>query len=466
LSSIRDLLQAARECQRRSDFAGMAAAVDRALALEPERPDAQLMRIEALIYRGKIDRALEGLAAIRGLESRDARVWNQLLQFYQQLGQNEAAFACARVLHELRPDSPDALLALASAATIVNELQLAQELLERIIAMDPGQAEAHYARSTLQRQTESANHVEDLQRQLNALPAGSPAEVALCYALGKEYEDLGRYDESFEHYRRGAAARKARLSYQVERDVETMAEIGNTFDAGWKSARATGADVAGPVFVLGLPRSGTTLVDRILDAHPQVSSLGEVNDFAYAVMRHGGPAANKSELMRGVARADLAELGESYWQALRGYGKPGPVLVDKTPGNYLYLGLILQALPGARIVHVQRHPVASGYAMYKALFRMGYPFSYDLEQIARYCGAYQRLMDHWRRTWPHRILDVRYERLVDEQSAVTAEILEYCGLPWSDACLAFHRHASTTATASALQVRKPIYRDARDLWRQ
>ena len=163
----------------------------------------------------------------------------------------------------------------------------------------------------------------------------------------------------------------------------------------------------GPIFVLGLPRSGTTLVDRIISAHGAVTSLGEVNDFAYAVIRAGYPAKTKQELIERSAKSDMESLGAEYWRALQGYGEPAPYLIDKTPANYLYLGLIGRSLPHAPLIHVRRHPLASCYAVYKTLFRMGYPFSYDLGDIARYYLAYHRLMEHWKELFPDRILDVQ-----------------------------------------------------------
>jgi sulfotransferase family protein len=160
-----------------------------------------------------------------------------------------------------------------------------------------------------------------------------------------------------------------------------------------------------------------------------------------------------------------AALGESYWTAIQGYGHSRPFVVDKTPLNYLYLGLIAKALPRAHVVHVRRHPMASCYAMFKTLFRMGYPFTYHLGDLGSYYLAYQRLMNYWRALLPGRFLDLDYESLVEDQEGTTRRLLAHCGLEWRDACLRFHENPAPTATASAAQVRQPIYRDSLDLWR-
>jgi hypothetical protein len=199
--------------------------------------------------------------------------------------------------------------------------------------------------------------------------------------------------------------------------------------------------------------------------HEQVTSVGEVNDFALAVTRSAGPAGGKEDLIRRAAQVDPAGLGGSYWRAIEGYGHSSPIIVDKTPLNYLYLGLIARALPRAHIVHLRRHPMASGYAMYKTLFRTGYPFSYDLDDIGRYSVAYLRLMNYWRALLPGRFLDLDYESLIDDQEGTTRKLLEYCGLPWRDECLRFHENTAPTATASAAQVRQPIHGESKDLWR-
>lgn len=429
-----------------------------------QTPD--LRDAEANVVNGHIDRALDIAGAVEAGCADDRATLQRLISLYTQLGRHRRAYDCARRCLDAAGSNLESRYAMASAAIAVGEFDEAEELLDAIIDEFPEQAEACYTRATLRRQTNGSNHVDDIRHKITAVPRGDPAEVPLCYALGKELEDLGRYEEAFDYISRGADARRAGLSYDVRGDVDTMQAIAETFDRTWWDETDSGKTGNGPIFVLGLPRSGTTLVDRILASHSDVASLGEVNDFAYAVMRHGAPASDKRTLMENVAGSAMSALGTEYWHALRGYGEPERRLIDKTPGNYLYLGLIAKALPSAAIVHVRRHPMASGYAMYKSLFRMGYPFSYDLGSLAQYWLAYDRLMDHWHEILADRILDVSYEELVDEQERVSREIVAHCGLEWSEDCLRFHENAAPTATASAVQVRTPIYRSARDLWRQ
>lgn len=416
--------------------------------------DARLRPIETLLWSGETRAAMAALAALEADASRDAALAVRLAAAYTHCGRHDDARRCLLAAERLAPGDTTVMFNLAAAESAVGDFTMAEARLDRLIALDPRDYGAWYNRSTLRRQTPERNHVSALEAAIDvAAPRG---DVALGYALAKELEDLGEYERAFGYLERGARARRRQLSYRVESDLESMAAIIAAFDEQVLAAHTRGpAD--GPIFIVGLPRSGTTLVDRILASHPQVASLGELNDMALAVMRAAGQAPDKGSLIRLSAQCDHAALGRDYLARVAGYGANRPRVVDKAPLNFLYLGIIALALPGARVVHLRRDPLDSCFAMYKTLFRMGYPFSYDQRDLARYYGAYARLMSHWRERLPGYFLDVDYEDLVSAHEATTRRMLEFCGLTFDPACLEFHLNPGATATASAAQVREPLH---------
>ena len=315
--------------------------------------------------------------------------------------------------------------------------------------------------------------MREMSAQLAALPVESTDIIPLCFALAKEHEDLGEHLQAGAFLQRGAALRRRNLSYGVADDEHALRVIREQFSAEWLAAHdATGERGAAAIFVMGLPRSGTTLVDRILSNHSAVQSLGEINDLAYALigqcyatMDADAAPPERTELIRRAAHLDPATLGNDYLRRVAGYARNRPRFIDKTPWNFLYLGLIAQALPGAHIVHVRRNPLDSCFALYKTLFRDGSPYSYDLQDLARYYLAYHQLMEHWRRALPGRFLDLDYERVVSAQSDATRELLDWCGLPFEAQCLDFHLNTAPAATASAAQVREPLHARSVGNWR-
>ncbi|WP_138380333.1 tetratricopeptide repeat-containing sulfotransferase family protein [Luteithermobacter gelatinilyticus] len=461
-----------RICQSKADFSGMLEMARRALMLNPGHPTVRLQEIDALIHCGRIDAALECLERLEkeslsgGKDVPPPMMLQHLAEFYTMCHAYEKAESCYRRAVEAEPDNAKFLYNLASAVIAVGRMEEAEQLLNRVLRLNPRDYDAYYNRSTLRRQTADNNHVAEIRAALGAENLLPMAEVQLCYALAKELEDLGKYEDSFHYLKRGADLRRQHMSYKVEEDVETINHIMDCFDdAFFARSGSAGHSDDTPIFIIGLPRSGTTLVDRILSSHSDVESLGEVNHFALALMQAAGPARNKRELVEKSTELDFAELGRQYCDSLRGHGRAAPHLIDKTPMNFLYVGLIARALLGAKVIHLQRHPLDSCYAMYKTLFRMGYPFSYDLADLGRYYLTYAKLMDHWRRVLPDFFLDVAYEDLVDDQEGVSRRIIEFCGLDWQPQCLEFYRNMSPSATASAAQVRKPIYKTSLARWR-
>jgi len=456
----------ARIAQNKGDYPSAAQASARAISLAPDQIDVKLVHVESLMFSGDVAGALAQLDMAAHDPSAKVDDVKRICVLYTQFGRHHAAYRAAQRAHDLSNGDVRTLHLLGSAAIAVGKHEEAENHFNGVIASDVDDVDIYYNRATLRRQTREDNHVKEIMQALLALPKSDPRETPLCYALGKEFEDLNDHSKAFAAFAQGAAARRRTLSYTVETDRQAIDAIIDTFSQEWAANAGPGFDGQGPIFILGLPRSGTTLVDRIISAHSQVTSLEEVHDFAYAVIRAGYPAATKQELMQRVSRADFATLGREYAAALDGYGEPGPHFIDKTPANFLYLGLIAKALPNAKIIHLRRHPLASCYAMFKTLFRMGYPFSYDLQDVAHYYCAYDTLMAHWHDVFPGRIFDVHYEALVDDQESVSRKIIDHCGLDWEAACLDFHKTAAPSATASAAQVRQPLYTSARDLWRQ
>jgi tetratricopeptide (TPR) repeat protein len=457
-----------RALQMQGDFAGALSAAG--VADPPVRlhPAATLLRIECWLQTGETDR---GVAGLRQLE-RDSQQQHRLLQdiggLYSNLNLHMDAERCYARAAALRPQDPQALYNWATCLIAIGRLEDAEQLFTRVIALAPADYDAYYNRATLRRQTPGRNHVTELERAWASL-ALPPAGVAgIGYALAKELEDLGRYADSFAALERAAGARRRMMSYRVEDDIVAMDGIRQSFDAGYPGeiggvARSGYADRR-PIFIVGLPRSGTTLVDRILSSHGDVQSRGESSDLATTVMRLAGPAADKLELIRLTLAIDPAALGQAYCARLPAAGAPR--VIDKTPMNFLYLGLIAAALPAAHIIHVRRRAPDVCFAMYKTLFRMAYPFSYDLTDLGRYYLAYADLMQHWRERLGPGLIEVDYESLVADQEASTRRLLAACDLPWEPACLEFHRNQTPSLTASAAQVRQPIHSDSVGLWRR
>ncbi|WP_241241930.1 tetratricopeptide repeat-containing sulfotransferase family protein [Sphingobium algorifonticola] len=341
---------------------------------------------------------------------------------------------------------------------------------EELLKANPEDGRAHLGLATLRRQTATGNHVARLETALQR--ANDPVDrLRIHYAAAKEYEDLGDHAATYRHLSTGNRAHKARLGYTIESDEATVAAIETAFARPDYFSGDSGVADA-PIFVIGLPRTGTTLVDRIISSHPQIQSAGELQAMPLAVKRLSQSPSrlvldpDTIEAMHDVAPQDV---GIAYVQRARQHGgAQAPVFTDKFPLNFLYVGFIARALPEARIVCLRRHPMDSVWSTYKTLFATGSPYyrwSYDLMDTAHYYLLFDRLMAFWARQFPGRVLELGYEALIADQEAETRRLIAHCGLSWSDACLAFHKNTAAVATPSAQQVRQPLNADSVGKWR-
>jgi tetratricopeptide (TPR) repeat protein len=450
---------------------------------------------------GRREDALEAAAAAARCAPADPLVQDAVGTLCSGAGEQRRALeACERAVAQA-PQDPRYRFNRASVRRFVGDLKGAEDDYDHVIARRPDDYEAYLNRSELRVQTAARNHVTQLEALLTRPIADWRGRMQIHYALAKEYEDLGEDAQSFAHLREGAGLRRSHMNYDVAIDVATVDWIIDAFPAGadgapgHASARTserarepaigphsepaasmTGAAAAptaaqSPIFIVGLPRSGTTLVERILGSHSAVSSAGELDCFALALVdavrrESGRDRIARRELVALSATLDFAALGRDYLQRARDRHGASGRFIDKMPLNYLYCGLIRRALPHATIIHMTRHPMAAGYAIYKTLFKDAYPFSYDLGDIARYYVAYRRLMAHWHAALPGELYELRYETLVADLHGETRKLLSHCGLEWQDACAEFHRNPSATTTASAVQVRRPLYDSSVAQWRR
>jgi tetratricopeptide (TPR) repeat protein len=379
----------------------------------------------------------------------------------------------------LQPDTARYWFNRAAVRRFLGELELAERDYDTALKLDPADAQAWLNRSELRTQSRQCNHVSDLEAALASGSQDWRFRVPLRYALAKEYEDLGEFAKSWSHLHAAAQLRRRFLQYDPQVDLDTVEWLRAAFAS--EPAALTPKTTSGPqpIFIVGLPRTGSTLVDRILGSHGDVYSAGELTDFGATVIAHAraklsGTAVasappTRKDLVMASAQLDFAALGADYMRRVQPrLPQPAAALqrfTDKLPLNYLYCGLIARALPGARLVHVTRHPLAVCHAMYKVLFDQGYPFSYDLGEIADYYIGYRQLMAHWQATLPGRIHQIAYEDLVRDPEGQSRALLAALELPWQDQCLQSHQNPAPVATASAAQVRRPIYSSSLALWR-
>jgi hypothetical protein len=323
-------------------------------------------------------------------------------------------------------------------------------------------------RSVLRRATNDENHLAELEVLLASGCRNPLGAARVSYALAREHEDLGLHERAFQFLEAGARFKRQTVKYDIEDELRTLRLIRQYHNAAALSAEVGGFDTTEPIFIVGLPRTGSTLIERILSSHSAIYAAGELLHLNAAMMeeiRKSGPLAGQSDLLRKSLDADPAAIGRNYLHRTRPFTGHTPHFIDKRPLNCLSIGIIHRALPNARIIHVRRTPMDTCYAIYKFLFNDAYPWSYDLNDIAQYFIAYRRLMDHWRRALPDRIIDIAYEDVVGDLEGEARTLIARLGLEWEPACLSFNENEAATLTGSAVEVRQQIYTSSVGRWR-
>ena len=441
-----------------------------ALRLKPDYPEALNNLGNAFKEQGRLAEAVAGYAEALRLKPDYPEAWYNRGNALQDQDKLDEAIACYRKALGLKPDYPDACFNLGAALTVSGRLDEAYRAFDAAIGLTPRRGLFYRLLVDTGRVAPGGPHA----RRMEALLSGRDAlpeedRMQLHFALGAVYADRGQRDESFRHLLAGNRLKRSRVAYDEAQTLAMFDRIRAVFTARLLDAGPrAGASPGLPVFVVGMPRSGTTLVEQILASHPEVYGAGELMDLPRlaGALESADDGAAFSEALAVLPQEKLQTLAAAYLGRLRAYAPSAARIVDKLPDNFLRIGLIRMALPQARIIHVRRDPVDTCMSCFSKLFTSQLHFMYDLAELGRYYRAYEQLMEHWRRVLPPGVMiEVRYEDVVDDLEGQARRLIAHCGLDFDDRCLAFHRVPRVVRTASAAQVRRPLYHSSVGRWR-
>ena len=444
--------------------------LQRAVALNPARADYPAELARAFSTARLMKEALQAADTSFALSPEDALVLDTLGVVYGRANAHERAMAVFKRAALLMPGTASYRFHLATSLTFAGDIEGAEREYGECLRLDQRYWKAYLALSQLRKQTASTNHVERLKSTLAQFRGNDEADMYLNLALAKEYEDLALYPDSFAHLTAGKASGGRGRKYSIARDERLFAELMKPLPG--ETSASVGFDTEEPIFVFGMPRSGTTLVERILSSHSKVHSAGELQNFSVALKRASGSITSSLfdvDTLARLGNLDWRKLGEDYLSSTRPGTAAAAHFVDKLPHNFLYAGFIARALPRSRLICLRRGPMDTCLSNFRQLFALSspyYDYSFDLLDTGRYFLLFDKLMAHWERIMPGRILWVDYESLVEDQRTNTERLLGFCGLAWEDACMEFEKNQAPVATASAVQVREPLYRSAMQRWKQ
>ena len=436
--------------------------------LDPKHSAAWAQLAKLFIGEGQLNRVDAALTSAVGANPTDPLVHDLLGTIYSRMGEYEIARSWFEKAAGARPDHPPYLLNLANNLVYHGETREAEDIFVKVIGIEEDTAQAHWALAS-SRKAGGREHIDQMRSLLTRRKQHPRMQAFYYYAMGKELEDLEQWDEAFDAFSRGAAARRETVEYDEPAEVELFDFLEQKYTSGWLDDGASSNGTEAPIFVLGQPRTGTTLIERIVSSHSQVHSAGELQQFGMAIRRlsrHRDPQRFSKDLFTAALTLDYDKVGNVYMESTRRVQGDTPRFVDKLPQNYLHIPMILKALPNAKIVHLTRDPMDSCFASYKQLFADAYLHSYDLEEMARHHCRYRHLMAVWRERFGDRFLDISYEETVSDLEPNARRLIDFLGLPWEDECLRFHEQKNAVSTASAVQVREPVHTRSVGRWRR
>jgi tetratricopeptide (TPR) repeat protein/uncharacterized protein YjiS (DUF1127 family) len=455
--------------------------IDRALTLDPDRADYHAQRGRCLVSLRRPREAFEAATRALELDPDDALTLDTIGVVMTRAGAHAEALEPFK--QAVARDSGKAAYQynLGAALQFVGDFAAAEVALRRALALDPNFHRAWSSLAQVARAPFTATEITALEQMLASGTLDADAELHTCHALAKQCEDRGDYAAAFRYLERGKRRKRATLDYSFATDgalfAAARASGSGAAPAGGsgfsRDAQAPGHPSTEPIFIVGMPRTGTTLVERILSSHPDVFAAGELTNFGLILKRMAQTPSNRvldRETLAAGVSLDADRLGHAYVESTRPRTGHTPRFIDKMPLNFFYASFINRALPNAKIVCLRRGALDACLSNYRQLFATSfsyYNYSYDLLDTGRYYVEFDALARHWRQTLAAASYrEIRYEDVVDDTEREARALVEFCGLKWDPACLAFHENAAPVATASSVQVRRPIYRTSVERWRK
>lgn len=457
-------------CFRLGRLQDVPAALDQARNIEPDNLAIRLHQIMALEAIGQIPAAIKCAEAMAKSKFTDMQYLEPLAAFmnkHQHFAHADSLYQQAIVI---QPNSPSMLLNLAITKQYLGEIQNAESYAKRALEVYPDDCDAHFFLSHLKRYDTKHNNIEALLKTSQKPIIDLTKRAKIFFALAKEYEDCEQYTESFQARKQGAKIYRSNFQYDLKSDLDFLQAIRKNYTQDFLQKDIPGQASKAPIFIVGLPRSGTTLLERIIGSHSEVTSGGELTQFNRCMLAgleqmNLSPALSREKMVEASVKMDFLSLGKNYLESIPPKCKQSSRFIDKFPQNSQYLGLIHKALPQAKILILERHPLDVCYAVYKQMFTDIYHFSYNLSELADYYIEHKKLMDHWKTVLPHAVKVVRYENLVENLEYEVKDVLQFCNLSWQKQCLNFHTSKQASTTASASQVRQKVYSSSIGLWK-
>ncbi|WP_444906354.1 tetratricopeptide repeat-containing sulfotransferase family protein [Microbulbifer sp. SSSA008] len=444
----------------------------KALSANNERYDAAIELAYLLSMNLRNNQAEELLAAHTSQLQNSPRYLDMAATVYMQIGMAEQAWPLYEQANKLQPHIPLFRSNMANCAAHLGKLDIAKNIYRELLNNNTNHQRNHYHLSRLERAKNNL-HIEEMKESLKKTNLPPYRNIFMNYAIGKELEDIGEWSKAFTHYKSAGDAAASASQYEVNKDLSLIDKTIDTCSERWLDEDlnnfSKSEDQGTPIFVVGLPRTGSTLIERILTSHTEIDSLGETPFLPSSIREVSGfqPGGElTAEIIESGANVPIKKIASLYFENIKYRNKGNRFFIEKLPYNFLLLGFISKAFPNAKIIHTVRNPMDTCFSIYKQLFTWAYQFSYKLEDLARYYIAHRKLLQHWNKLLGDKIIEVKYENLVLNQKEETSNLLAKLGLDMEESCLEFHTNKSASMTASSIQIRNRINSHSLNKWKK